>query len=166
MLGKTHFAAGIAVGAAVCLTQQLSPIRGIVCMAGSGLGSLLPDIDHRNSTISKAAKPVGAVVNAVVGHRTIFHDPIFYILAGLLCRFMKPEWMAYIIPILIGVGSHLFLDALNPAGIPICTLLHGPRIHLAKIRTGGKLDTLLRVALTIAAQLVILVWLAKAIFKF
>lgn len=161
MVGKTHLAAGIAAGAAICLTQQLGAVPGAIYLAGAGLGSLLPDIDHRNSTISKVAKPVGIVVNTVAGHRTIFHDPVMYMILGLLCYWLRPEWMVFCVPILIGVASHLFLDFLNPAGIPIIALARGPKIHLIGIHTGSSMDHFLGGVFSVIGRLTVVIWAVK-----
>lgn len=165
MLGKTHLAAGIAAGAAVCLTRGLDIMPGAICLACAGLGSLLPDIDQRNSTINKVAKPVGTVVSAVAGHRTVFHDPVLYMAAAAAGLWFKPEWLLYIIAVLIGVGSHLLLDALNPAGVPIFTLFHGPKIHLAGIHTGSGMDKFLGFFFTVVGRLALVVWLATTVLK-
>jgi len=165
VIGKTHLAAGIAVGAAVCLKADLALAPGLICLAGAGLGSLIPDIDQRNSTISKAAKPVGAVVNTVIGHRTLLHDPVLYIALGALCSVMKPEWLIYVMPILLGVASHLLLDSLNPSGIPVLYAVHGPRVNFAFIHTGSKADRAIGLMLTIAGRLAVVVWIGKDILR-
>lgn len=61
MTGTTHFAAGLFAGASLALCLHLQPVQGAVVVAGTALGSLFPDIDHKNSTISQKVKPVSTV---------------------------------------------------------------------------------------------------------
>lgn len=161
MVGETHLAAGLTAGVAICLTGQLPLVPGAIFIAEAGLGALLPDIDQRNSTINKATKPIGVVVNSVAGHRTIFHDPALYIVLGVAAWLLVPQYMAYIAPLLVGIATHLFLDALNPSGIPVL----GFRLHLCNIHTGSSGDLFLGVLLRLAAKAGGLFWFGRYIYS-
>ena len=157
MVGKTHLAIGLTAGVGACILGDLPPLAGVVVIVEFGLGSLLPDIDQRNSTISKKVKPVGVVVNAVAGHRTIFHDPLLYLVLGLLAWKMLPAYMAHFISLLMGVATHLFLDALNPTGIPILSF----RLRLRNIRTGSSGDLFLGTIFRFLAHIGLCFWLFR-----
>ena len=146
MLGMTHAAAGVL--AAGCLAAQAtpSPVQTGLVTFGVVLGSLFPDIDSKHSIISQVARPVGTVVRMISGHRALMHDPVFYALILLGLKLFFPSLFPWFLPMAVGVATHLLLDSLNPMGIPIC---YYPgkgkhRIHLAKIKTGSFLDSMIR----------------------
>lgn len=161
MVGKTHIAAGLAASVGICIAKNIGLAPGVLFIAEAGLGALLPDIDQRNSTINKATKPVGIVVNAVAGHRTIFHDPTLYMALGVAAWLLaSPQYMGYVVPLLVGIATHLFLDALNPPGIPVL----GFRLHLCNIHTGSSGDLFLGVLLRLAAEAGGLFWFGRHIY--
>ncbi len=154
MLGKIHATAGFCLG--VALSATASPAEAAIIIGETVLGSLAPDIDHKNSTISKKLRPVGFVASAVAGHRTLFHNAFVYAAAfATLWYFAKPT-AVFLIPFFAGIASHLLLDALNPMGVP---LLFGGRIHLANIHTGSKVEDILRWLLKVLCFAVLL-WCA------
>lgn len=160
MLGRTHFAVGFCAGMAITTAQALTPTNAIVVTGGCILGALLPDIDQKNSMISQAVKPVGAVVSAVAGHRKLLHDPALYILAMIVLLAAAPQAFQWSIPVFIGVVTHLFLDILNPMGIPLLYLVkHGKqRLRLLKIRTGSWLDSFCCWLATAAGWAMLAMW--------
>lgn len=160
MVGKTHIAAGLAAGVGVCIAKNIGLVPGVLFIAEAGLGALLPDIDQRNSTINKATKPVGVVVNTVAGHRTIFHNPVLYMALGMAAWLLVPQYMVYAVPLLVGIATHLLLDALNPSGIPVL----GFRLHLCNIHTGSSGDLFLGVLLRLAAKIGGLFWVGRHIY--
>jgi len=162
MLGKTHFAAGVCAGAVLTYGGQLEPKQAILAIAGTALGSLLPDIDHRNSTISHAVKPVGVVVSAVAGHRKLLHNAAFYAAVFAALFILKRDVAMLCVPLFIGIATHLFLDALNPAGIPVFKW----RLHLAKIRTGSTTDRAVRVFCSILAEYYLIFFALRQIYNF
>jgi inner membrane protein len=108
--------------------------------------SILCDIDHPNSKIGKHFK----LVNWLFVHRGFFHSLFFVALVVVLLEVTKQQW---IIPIaLIGLLSHLFLDALTKQGIqplyPLPWKVAGPT------KTGGVVDFVLSVG-----GLIVLVYL-------
>jgi inner membrane protein len=82
------------------------------------LGSLLPDVDHKNSKINKIL-PITRWIPAVFTHRGFFHSifPAIIIYAGFY--FAKLEHIG--LPLTIGYTSHLASDCLTRLG---CNLLH------------------------------------------
>lgn len=161
MVGKTHLAVGLAAGVGACIIGDLPPLAGVMVIAEFGLGALLPDIDQRNSTISKKVKPVGVVANAVVGHRTIFHNPLLYLVLGLLAWKMSPAYMPHVTSLLVGVATHLFMDALNPSGIPVL----GFRLHLCNIHTGSSGDLFLGTMFRFLARIGFCFWIFRYLYQ-
>ena len=51
MIGKTHLAGGLATAAGACLLAKPGLGTGMIWVAGCAFGSLLPDIDHKGSTL-------------------------------------------------------------------------------------------------------------------
>lgn len=92
MLGKTHRLGGIMVGATapIIIEKTLNmPVENIalfttVTILGGAIGSLLPDLDHPNSIISKKLKPVSKVVREFTHHRGVTHTLIGWIIFGII----------------------------------------------------------------------------------
>lgn len=152
MTGRTHRIGGLCTGILISnlyigtnLTSnnlKLSLLFTGACV----LGSLIPDIDHRGSTISNknmATKTVSNIIS-LFGHRGITHTPIIYILLLLLpsiffSRLENPfELYTYILSMgcIIGAFSHLILDLLTVEGIPLFFPLSIKKVHLLPIKTG------------------------------
>lgn len=160
MTGTTHFTAGLFAGASLALCLHLQPVQGAVVIAGTALGSLFPDIDHKNSTISQKAKPVGTVVSAIAGHRKLLHDPVFYMAAYAALVLCGRSISYAAAPLFLGVATHLLLDVLNTAGIPFLYMLNKKwRIHLLRVRTGSVTDKVIGKTLHAMAYLAAGIWL-------
>lgn len=157
MIGKTHLAAGIFTGSALSFIHNTDIKTSLLLTAGTALGSLLPDIDKRNSLISRALKPLGMIVEPLLGHRTLLHDPVFYITLFGMFHLTLEQYLPIFLPIFWGVGSHLLLDALTLQGIPFfyflkLTKVRPKKIRLLKIRTGAGVDRALGSIFFIAAM--------------
>lgn len=96
---------------AVTLTPSMALEFLLVC-----LGCLLPDIDHRESTIGKRLKVISYPLSILFGHRGAFHS--LFACAGVL-------YVAYSVAIpavqfvALGYLLHLLGDFLTPSGIPL-----------------------------------------------
>lgn len=158
MTGYTHMLAGLCAGIAVIEWKGLlTPGSGLLVTGGILLGSILPDIDNRNSTVSHRLPVAGSVINMLqkgvrflsyllpgragrriretAGHRGITHSLLFPALL-LLC----PGGNFFILGTSAGIMVHILLDMLS-GGVPLFLPFSGIRITLGKIRTGGILDT-------------------------
>jgi len=144
MLGRTHRAAGLATGAAIAYFTDMGYTAAAITTVGAVLGSLLPDIDHKNSTISRRAKPVGVAIDFFVVRRNLFHDFKIYLILFILAFHMLHPYLAFWSPVFLGIATHLLLDALNPEGIP---LFGKRRLHIASFKTGGIFDLILGILL-------------------
>lgn len=152
MLSATHMVGGVAAAASYLLivSPDIQSIPLVAAALGAGaIGGLVPDIDHPSSKISHSLRPVNALVSLMFSHRGLFHTPILYILLATLWvwKCPVPQYMIWGLCLFAGIFSHIFLDCLNPGGIPLLFPVSSKRIHFAKIRTGGKGEGVVRVLL-------------------
>lgn len=143
MQGKTHLLIGMAAGLA--LSQPVTAPLGIIL---GGIGGLLPDIDHPNSSISRKLYPLRWLI-FWLPHRTLTHS-IWAALAMLL-----PALLIH--PLLIclwaGYTLHIAADMATQRGIPLlypltplnCYLLPKP----LRLLTGGAVEMLFRVGIIV-----------------
>ena len=155
MIGKTHLAGGLATAAGACLLTKPGLGAGIIWVGGGGFGSLLPDIDHKSSTLGQKVKPVSAVIGAVAGHRNFFHWFLPYLILAVVLHFAAPQADNITFAVFLGVLSHLFLDALNPSGVP---LIPGRRVHLLRVHTGSGVDKTIGSLLYLFACIGLIIW--------
>lgn len=92
------------------------------------LFSLLPDIDETRSKISRKNKLVSKAINFIFGHRGFFHTIYIPVLLFLILALLNIKVIIGI-AVLVGYMSHLFLDALTPAGIRPFYPLYNKRIN-------------------------------------
>ncbi|CCG04812.1 metal-dependent hydrolase [Blastococcus saxobsidens] len=118
MLGHSHALSGLAAGAA---TLPWAPVQGAVAqgawIAAVGGFAMLPDLDHRNSTVSDMWGPVtdvpaGAIGALSGGHRWGTHDAILAPLAfgALAVLAAGAFWSTYL---LMALAIGLALRALH-----------------------------------------------------
>lgn len=139
MKGETHVTIGVATTTALMVGGIMAP--GIVPIAAAVVGSLLPDIDHDNSSINNRLKmskgayillaagllyyskdPIAyaaAVILIVIGfsrHRAITHSLIsvvgMYFLTGYLSDAIQ-------LGVMVGYVMHLFADFFTKQGIEL-----------------------------------------------
>lgn len=148
MKAQTHLVAG--AGAAVIfltavanqdfgapeltLAQQMLSVP--ICLAGS----LFPDIDLRTSVMGRKVQPVSCLVSALFGHRTLFHSPLLMAIIYLMGKTAAPNYMWVVLSFLVGMFSHLVMDALNRQGVPLLWPIP-TRFWAASIKTGSKGET-------------------------
>ena len=101
MLGKTHAAASVCAGFGLAVAVAENPLTGAVIIGKSWLGSLLPDIDHKNSKISKKLKLTGFIVRLFTGHRALFHNPLLYAAVYAALWHFRPDLAKFLIPLFI-----------------------------------------------------------------
>ncbi len=128
MNGTTHFFFGITTAATIMIAGSANE----AFLFGSAIGSLLPDIDHQNSTIGKAVPFISKPLHNLLGHRTITHAPF---LLTILC---------FVLPInqsmnglLFGCLGHLLLDFLTRDGLPLLYPFTKEKQALMKFRSGS-----------------------------
>lgn len=137
MRGK-HIAGGLAAGAFYLnLRGDVSEL--VLFFGGLALGALIPDIDHTRSMISRKVSIVDNLVSAIFGHRTFTHSLLFLVLSNWL--FLQTLWPRSLeMGILIGLASHMLLNALTNKGIQFLWPFH-LRVGISGgIRTGGAIE--------------------------
>lgn len=101
MTGATHVITSVTVAAALGFTRPIELI-------GAAVGSLICDIDRKNSLFGRFIPILPRVIEATFGKRTITHSIVVFGLLALIFGWIYPSLL---IPVLvIGVGSHLILD--------------------------------------------------------
>lgn len=143
MQGKTHIIGGVAFGLAWASYTGTDPI---LLTASSALGAVIPDICHTGSKIGKKLPALSFVVSKVFGHRTFTHSLCFLVGAAWLMSNLPIE-RSIAIGIIVGMFSHMVLDACTKNGIkflwPIPITFRMP----FAIRTGGPWEKVYTVAL-------------------
>ena len=135
MRWTTHFTAGLAAG--MLITTE--PAAVII----SGISALLPDIDIPSSKVGRAYPVVSTIINTTLGHRGLFHS---LLAAGLIYLLVLKFFPAYSLYCLIGYLSHLLLDCLTPAGVPLLWPIPY-RFRLPVVKTGSVMETILFVCI-------------------
>ena len=143
---KTHINGGILVGLYVSLQMtNMSIVSKGVLLGGTIVGSLLPDIDHKNSYIGQKVKTVSKVINKLAGHRKLFHAPLFYLLLYSIALGMvtKNFLLVGLNGLFLGILSHLVLDSFTIGGLPWFYPLSKKKFSLGKVKTNSKLEDIL-----------------------
>lgn len=167
MMAATHRLGGIAAGTALAAMLKLEAGETGILLAGAVLGSLLPDIDNRNSTISCKIPLFSLLVTAgqavirgisclfprkqknyirsLIGHRGLTHSLIAAVLLPLpvaaVCLSAGFESIGKYaaVGLLGGILSHLLFDMLA-GGAPLFMPFTTKRVVVAKIKTGGLVE--------------------------
>jgi inner membrane protein len=138
MLGRTHALAGATIG--LILAGPVGAGVGVI-------GALLPDIDHPNSKISRAVK---LPLHLAFTHRGVLHSGLLCALVFALAFFASPEpYKLYALAAAAGWISHIVLDALTVSGVPLFWPIRF-KLSVLPLRTGGIIEQLLAILLTIA----------------
>ncbi len=116
MLGKTHLLMGIFLSLFFLnyfntfFSSNIFSLQKILFVLFLLLGSLLPDIDEKNSIIGRYFK----FLNVFFKHRGFFHSVLFLLLSFLI---LFPINTFIALGLLFGMISHILLDALSREGI-------------------------------------------------
>ncbi|WP_036198431.1 metal-dependent hydrolase [Ureibacillus sinduriensis] len=123
-------------------------IGAVLC--GAILGSLLPDIDHRNSYIGRKLKIASFIISKTLGHRSVVHTPLvifaFSALIYSLSIGLTGPIQALLTPFIYGLScgmwSHLLLDMMTKRGIPLLYPFTKMSFRIANFKSGGMGDTI------------------------
>lgn len=152
MNGGTHKLAGVCTGVIASsfllnepYTTEKILLTGVL-VGGSILGSLIPDIDHKQSKIGKKMKITSFIINKLCKHRGITHTPLLYMILSLILllptilsgNFLNTFYFNLFFGIFIGIISHLFLDSLTISGIPLLYPFTKKKFHLFSYSTNRK----------------------------
>lgn len=120
MQGITHLKLGIASGALIGYMSPIDMPASIAIGAGCIIGSILPDIDTKQSIASNKLKVTGFIARHTVGHRGVIHTPIFGIVLSilvLLITMITPIPWQFSLGLFIGYTLHLLQDSFTKRGI-------------------------------------------------
>lgn len=152
MNGGTHKLAGVCTGVIASsfllnepYTSEKVLLTGVL-IGGSILGSLIPDIDHRQSKIGNKMKITSFIINKLCKHRGITHTPLLYMILSVIFllptilsdNFLNTFYFNLVFGIFIGIISHLFLDSLTISGIPLLYPFTKKKFHLLNYSTNRK----------------------------
>lgn len=152
MTGKTHASFGLLIGAYFSKDYGVS-IETVGIVSASLLGSLIPDVCHTKSTIGRRLPLISWLVNLLFGHRTFTHSLLFMLLMYLvLTLFGLPD--VYIIPFVLGIASHIFLDFLTDSGVSLFYPYKNRFSSPINVKTGGITDYSLLVVFLCCVYLV------------
>lgn len=123
MTGRSHLILGLASGAALAVAWNVQPAMAIQLALFGGLGGLIPDLDHPQSTLSGYIPGSGLVLGlSGIRHRTFTHSLLFVVV-------LVGAWFAsasvlklpypYTLALVAGIASHLIADMTTPQGIPL-----------------------------------------------
>jgi len=147
--GKTHLIIGLTAGLALALFTNSTVVNGLAITAAAGVGSLVPDIDTPNSTISNKARPI-RLFTFWIPHRTLTHSLIVLGLVSLLSVLS-----VFGVAFAIGYASHIVADMSTTRGIPLFYPLWGRSLHLLpyplRLTTGGLVESGIFLIVWIAA---------------
>jgi inner membrane protein len=84
------------------------------------VGALLPDIDTPKSFMGRIFFFISHKIDVKFGHRTFTHSLLFGLLLFLLLYavsfYFLPQYKHFVLPLMIGFLSHIFLDYINKQG--------------------------------------------------
>ncbi|WP_227936325.1 metal-dependent hydrolase [Alkalihalobacillus deserti] len=118
MKGTTHILGGIA--AAVIWQKYFNiPIQDPIYFYSAAIvGSIIPDICHPKSIIGRRVPILSRAFSKIFGHRSLSHSLLFMVLLYLLFQQLTFYGATSIeIGLLVGVGSHILLDAMTVQGV-------------------------------------------------
>ena len=139
MMLRTHAAFGFLVG--LISLKYLNVPNQYIFMAIVCFASIIADIDNSNSKIGRRLHTVSWPIEKIFGHRNLFHS-IFPLIAIAVIFFYLLGWNVAGAALLIGYGSHLFMDMFTHMGIGLFHPIHNKRIT-GFIKTGGLTEHLL-----------------------
>ncbi len=141
MQGKTHLAVGALGGLLAAQIGSASPGVSVLYAVAGGVAALVPDWLQINFPGVKQVK-------GLFGHRGFSHWVWSALAVGWL---LWPLGLG--LPVALGWLSHIGLDALS-SGVP--AFWPFGRLTLARIKTGGRLDTLVGAAAVVVAVVVVI----------
>lgn len=139
MMLRTHVAFGILIG--LLSLKYLNVPNPYIFLAIVCLASVIPDVDSSQSKIGRKVKTLSWLIEKTIGHRNMFHS-IFPLIIIAVTFFYFLDWNVAGTALLIGYGSHLFIDMFTYMGIALFHPLHSRRIT-GFVKTGGITDHIL-----------------------
>ena len=140
MTTRTHLLGGAVAAAAViefCLDRDPEALDVAAFTVSCLWGALLPDIDIPTSKMGQAFSPVSHTLFRTVGHRTVTHSLLILVLLYFGVKYTPEGFQVYPFGVLVGWASHILLDFLNRAGVPLLWPIK-QRFWIFGIKSGTK----------------------------
>lgn len=115
---------------------------------GTSIGAVLPDIDHKQSFISKKIKFFRYIVSSLLKHRYFTHSISFLVVLSipyfvLLNFFYIDPFLKFMyIGIIIGSFSHILMDMFIGNGVALFYPFKKKKIYFLKIKSNSFLEKL------------------------
>lgn len=158
MTGKTHIAAGIATCIVLTQVTGLHEADTATLIVGGICGAILPDICHAGSKIGRRFPLLAKVTQLLFGHRTVTHSLLFVIVVWHLLASYGSYVPAMRDGVVIGMISHLVLDAATAGGIA----LYWPLRQKIRLPLYTKTGSLTEHALFVLCSAIIM-WFGSAV---
>lgn len=134
----THQLTGIVLSLSF---MKITGDTSLVPLAVASIGSLIPDIDEPRSKAGQKVPVVSGFLKSTLGHRggthSFFMMFIFTLLfIGLLYYFKFPLYL--FIYFVLGYVSHLFMDLLTVAGVPLFWPFSKVRFRISNIKVQSR----------------------------
>jgi len=149
MMATTHIAAGAASAALAAASLSASGPQLVLMLGGGVLGSLLPDIDHPQSSFGRRVLPVSMTLAAIFGHRGITHSLLAVAGVSWLIWYAMSAMSVHpglYVPFAIGLGvgylSHLAGDWMTNSGVPLLWPSKRRFVSPIRIFTGDAIEYL------------------------
>ena len=154
MKGFTHLAGGALAG--LCISKAVCPdqlMETALVVGSCAAGSLLPDIDVGTSKLGNKFPALSYTLQFIFGHRGIFHSLLLWAIPIYNLYVAFPQFRLYTLCCGGGILTHLFLDMLNPSGVPLMWP-HNYRFRIAGFHSGGLADWILGLVLMFCCMFV------------
>lgn len=156
MTKNTHILGGLTLALTIekfCFSKlNMTSFEGIINVVVFytfvGLGSIIPDIDKKNSYIGRRLPYVSKAISEKFGHRTFTHSIIFVILVYYILKYICIN-NDITFGITIGILSHILLDMLNFQGVALLYPLN-TKHKICKIKTNSGFEKTFRGVLILA----------------
>ncbi len=128
MTWRTHLMGGVAILWMLPVGLASSTASAPLALLLAALGSLLPDLDARESKLSSVQvggiaplKPVARLLNRRLGHRGVLHSLLALLALSLLVGLPLSLFLDPLAGLGLALGylSHLLLDACTRSGVPL-----------------------------------------------
>lgn len=160
MMFRTHEIAGLVACTAALpilnkLGLDLNVLECALIFSGGAMGAMFPDIDSPTSKVRRGIRKVFTgnpnTDKRVINHRREPHMPfIWAILFALLFFAINNLYVEmFLIGMAIGVTSHLFIDMMNPAGIPLLGPFYRKKISILPIKTNSWGENIIAILLVL-----------------
>ncbi|SEQ61428.1 metal-dependent hydrolase [Piscibacillus halophilus] len=114
MEAKTHITTSLTLAAGI--SKYLALPFTVGYLAGTVLGSVLPDIDKKDSFIGQRSLGISHLVQMLFGHRGFTHSVLCWVIISIICL-NYPSAFTY--GLLIGYIGHIIGDFFSNRGVPI-----------------------------------------------